>query len=307
MPMPKKRPNEDSSDFMSRCMSDSKMREEYGYEQRLAVCMQQSKSEYDSEYTDDDNIMSQYMFNTKKEAGEVSLRLGLTSIHYHEKDDGRVVWMPGKNMEELRDAIRFYNEVKCPDCEEEDEEPEIVSFKDMIIPNESDYVSFDDEDEQDFEMTDPDEKVEMFKSQLKKLINQAFQLHNTVKEGSSIPPWVQDNISKAESHLQSAYDYIMYTEKTEAAEYKGKKVTLNKPFRTPKGPKKFAVYTKNEKGNVVIVRFGDPNMEIKRDDPDRRKSFRARHNCDNPGPKYKARYWSCKMWESKKSVTDYTG
>jgi len=82
--------------------------------------------------------------------------------------------------------------------------------------------------------------------------------------------------------------------------------TLNKPFRTPKGPKKFSVYVKNEKGNVVKVNFGDPNMEIKRDDPNRRKNFRARHNCSNAGPKTKARYWSCKMWEAGKSVTDYT-
>lgn len=85
------------------------------------------------------------------------------------------------------------------------------------------------------------------------------------------------------------------------------KKTLNKPFRTPKGPKKFSVYVKNDKGNVVKVNFGDPNMEIKRDDPARRKSFRARHQCDTkPGPRWKAKYWSCKMWESKKSVTDYT-
>ena len=85
------------------------------------------------------------------------------------------------------------------------------------------------------------------------------------------------------------------------------KKTLNKPFRTSKGPKKFSVYVKNEKGNIVKVNFGDPNMEIKRDDPARRKSFRARHQCDTkPGPRWKARYWSCKMWESKKSVTDYT-
>ena len=91
---------------------------------------------------------------------------------------------------------------------------------------------------------------------------------------------------------------------TFAAELK-KGVKLNKPFRTPKGPKKFSVYVKNEKGNVVKVNFGDPNMEIKRDDPDRRKSFRARHKCDtNPGPKYKARYWSCRMWESGESVKD---
>jgi hypothetical protein len=72
---------------------------------------------------------------------------------------------------------------------------------------------------------------------------------------------------------------------------------LNRPFRTPKGPKKFAVYVKNDKGDVVIVRFGDPNMKIKRDNPERRANFRARHQCDdNPGPKWKPRYWACKTW-----------
>lgn len=86
------------------------------------------------------------------------------------------------------------------------------------------------------------------------------------------------------------------------AEEKAKGKKLNKPFRTPGGPKKFSVYVKNEKGNVVKVNFGDPNMEIKRDDPNRRKSFRARHNCDNPGPKTKARYWSCRQWRAGKKV-----
>ena len=87
-----------------------------------------------------------------------------------------------------------------------------------------------------------------------------------------------------------------------AAEYQGRKVTLNKPFRTKGESKKFGVYTKNEKGNVVLVRFGDPNMEIKRDDPERRKSFRSRHNCDSPGPKWKARYWSCRQWRGGNKV-----
>lgn len=78
-----------------------------------------------------------------------------------------------------------------------------------------------------------------------------------------------------------------------------KKVKLNSPFRLPAGSKKkFGVYVKNEKGNIVKVTFGDPNMEIKRDDPNRRKNFRARHNCDNPGPKWKARYWSCYQWRA---------
>lgn len=80
------------------------------------------------------------------------------------------------------------------------------------------------------------------------------------------------------------------------AEYRGRRVELNKPFYTPDGPKKRSVYVKNEKGNIVKVNFGDKNMKIKKSNPERRKSFRARHNCDNPGPKWKPRYWSCKVW-----------
>jgi len=75
-----------------------------------------------------------------------------------------------------------------------------------------------------------------------------------------------------------------------------RQMTLNRPYRTPGERKKFAVHVKNEKGNVIKVRFGDPEMRIRKSDPERRKSFRARHNCDNPGPKTKARYWSCKNW-----------
>ena len=94
--------------------------------------------------------------------------------------------------------------------------------------------------------------------------------------------------------------------KAEKAEYQGRKVELNKPRRLSGDKKKFGVYVKNEKGNTVQVKFGDPNMDIKRDDPDKRRQFRARHNCDNPGPKHKARYWSCKMWSSK-NVSDIVG
>ena len=94
-----------------------------------------------------------------------------------------------------------------------------------------------------------------------------------------------------------------FKEVREAAEYQGKKVKLNNPFRTPDGPKKFSVYVKNEKGNVVKVNFGDPDMEIKRDDPARRKAFRARHSCDDDiGPKWKARYWSCWQWRAGAKV-----
>ena len=98
---------------------------------------------------------------------------------------------------------------------------------------------------------------------------------------------------------ESLYDHIV-----EQAEYQGKKVKLNDPIRTSEDPKKkFKVYVKNEKGKVVVVRFGDPNMSINRDDPKARKSFRARHQCDtNPGPKYKARYWSCFQWRAGSKV-----
>ena len=87
--------------------------------------------------------------------------------------------------------------------------------------------------------------------------------------------------------------------KDSLASKKGK-APLNKPFRLPSGSKKkFGVYVKNDKGNIVKVTFGDPNMSIKRDNSERRKSYRARHGCDNPGPKWKANYWSCKMWSAK--------
>jgi hypothetical protein len=80
------------------------------------------------------------------------------------------------------------------------------------------------------------------------------------------------------------------------AEYQGRKVSLGKPFLTPGGPKKRSVYVKNPKGNIVKVNFGDPNMRIKKSNPARRKNFRARHNCANPGPRTSARYWSCRAW-----------
>lgn len=93
-----------------------------------------------------------------------------------------------------------------------------------------------------------------------------------------------------------AYGVLWFNEdeQLDEAEYQGRKVPLGKPMRGD--VKKFKVYVKNEKGNVVKVNFGDPDMKIKKSNPARRKSFRARHNCDNPGPRTKARYWSCRKW-----------
>ena len=79
------------------------------------------------------------------------------------------------------------------------------------------------------------------------------------------------------------------------AEYQGREVKLGKPMQGD--VKKFKVYVKNPKtGKVIKVNFGDKEMRIKKSNPERRKSFRARHNCENPGPRTKARYWSCRKW-----------
>jgi hypothetical protein len=117
--------------------------------------------------------------------------------------------------------------------------------------------------------------------------------------------WVQSKISNAVQMLKGVYDYLVSDEENHqktASKNEGKK--LNKPFRTPGGPKKFSVYVKNDKGNIIKVNFGDPHLSIKRDQPNRRKNFRARHNCDSPGPRTKARYWSCRNWESGRTVSD---
>ena len=91
-----------------------------------------------------------------------------------------------------------------------------------------------------------------------------------------------------------------YTHELDEAEYQGRKVKLGKPMQGD--TKKFKVYVKNPKGNVVKVNFGQGGkakggtMKIRKSNPEARKSFRARHNCDNPGPRHKARYWSCRKW-----------
>jgi hypothetical protein len=89
-------------------------------------------------------------------------------------------------------------------------------------------------------------------------------------------------------------------EELHEAEYRGRKVNLNKPFRTPSGPRKFGVYTKNEKGNVVKVGFGQPGMRVNNSDPKKARSFQKRMRCDNPGPKWSAKYWSCNVARYRK-------
>lgn len=157
---------------------------------------------------------------------------------------------------------------------------EEITADNFIFPDQSDYVSVEEVDYEESEVIEYD----LFANKPGLWENIRKKKKREGKNYKPAKPGDKDRPSK------ESWD------KAQGSEYQGKKVTLNKPFRTPGGPKKFAVYVKNESGNVVIVRFGDPNMKIKKNIPARRKSFRARHNCDNPGPKWKARYWACKSW-----------
>jgi translation initiation factor IF-2 len=94
--------------------------------------------------------------------------------------------------------------------------------------------------------------------------------------------------------IYGSVEYVSNIDLISEAEYQGRKVQLGKIMKGD--VKKSKVYVKNDKGKVVKVNFGDPNMRIKKSNPARRKSFRARHRCDNPGPRWKPRYWACRTW-----------
>jgi len=105
----------------------------------------------------------------------------------------------------------------------------------------------------------------------------------------------EDEVYGGHGRCSSCHEMAPLATDLDEAEYQGRKVKLGKPMRGD--VKKFKVYVKDPKtGNVKKVNFGDPDMKIKKSNPARRRSFRARHNCDNPGPRTKARYWSCRKW-----------
>ena len=173
------------------------------------------------------------------------------------------------------------------------------------------------------EPVEKDHEVGMSKSQMYHAMKNAKAIHDMlqqVSEREGIEGWVASKLTKASDYLKVVKDYLEYEmvqagfekneqpqEEMDEAKYKGKTVKLGKPIRTGTDePGKFKVYVKDPKtGNVKMVRFGhqgggknkdSKTMRIKKSNPARRKSFRARHNCDNPGPRTKARYWSCRAW-----------
>ena len=105
-----------------------------------------------------------------------------------------------------------------------------------------------------------------------------------------------ENVDDIKEFVQFIREYVKQLDESgiTEAEYHGRKVALGKPMQGD--VKKFKVYVKNPAGKVVKVNFGAKGMNIKKNNPKRRAAFRARHNCKNPGPRTKARYWSCRKW-----------
>lgn len=134
-----------------------------------------------------------------------------------------------------------------------------------------------------------DELAESLNEQLKEMGLEEFDIEVSTNEELDEETYEGDD-------FHSAYDVMWFNEDDalDEAEYRGRKVPLGKPMRGD--VKKFKVYVRKPTGNIVKVNFGDPNMRIKKSNPARRRSFRARHNCANPGPRTKARYWSCRKW-----------
>lgn len=171
-----------------------------------------------------------------------------------------------------------------------------------------------------------DESVQ-YRTKLKMIIENTYLIHEIIGNFDGLPSWVQDKITIADHNMNAIINYLenelemhysyerakenpmfssMYdhaqTMSLNEAEYRGRKVKLGKPFRTPGGPKKFSVYVKNKSGNVVKVNFGDPNLRIKNANKARAKSFRARHKCDQKKDRTTPGYWSCNIARYKQAL-----
>ena len=167
-----------------------------------------------------------------------------------------------------------------------------------LLEDQTTYEIFEDEDDnqvlrvelhRSLDETEADELAESLNEKLKAMGLNEFDIEISTDESLD-----EETLEGDDFH--SAYDVMWFNEdeNLDEAEYRGRKVPLGKPMRGD--VKKFKVYVRKPNGNVVKVNFGDPNMRIKKSNPARRRSFRARHNCANPGPRTKARYWSCRKW-----------
>ena len=169
-------------------------------------------------------------------------------------------------------ATSFVNEAK---------EPEVITQLRKIVKNKQNDMIKD---------TKSGKKVRVDMNSA----NLMVQVYDALKQQSNKDKFVKSGILMMGHTAYKLMKKENTSEVIEEAEYQGRKVELNKPMQGDS--KKFKVYVKNEKGNVVVVHFGAKGMNIKKNNPAARKSFRARMNCDNPGPKWKANYWSCRKW-----------
>ena len=290
MPIPQKKDNENANDYMSRCMSDSSMKKEYPDDKnRISACMGKATEHCDPIEAAGFNIG--YEEGYSEDITEENFYIPSVA-EYEDFGEQTEEWDVAEAKPGLWENIR------------KKKEREGKKYR-PAKPGDPDRP-----DKEAFKKAQSGSDSEMAIEQIMKMHDQLMEVvakMQTMQIPVEFQDWTKDMISKAEIYVQNVYDFVKYyepgkyededeKEESYSSEYQGRKVTLNKPFRTSNGPKKFAVYVKNESGNVVIVRFGDPNMTIKKNNPERRKSFRARHNCDNPGPKWKARYWACKSW-----------
>jgi hypothetical protein len=139
-----------------------------------------------------------------------------------------------------------------------------------------------------------DDEAGMAENNLETLKRAVVGLDDLINAGDNLPEWCQEKIAVAKSMLVNVWDYMQSEENVDEAKYQGREVPLGKKMAGD--VKKSKVYVRKPNGNIVKVNFGDKKMRIKKSNPARRKSFRARHNCKNPGPRWKARYWSCRSW-----------
>lgn len=293
MPIPKRNPNEDKNKFIQRCMSSDMMNKEYpDQKQRYAVCLGGVKADIISEI-DDAFYFESYGSTEDLDENNTVIPDDSDYIDFDDSDDDcglgpEVVEdyclakeRPGlwENIRKKKERLgKNYKPAKPGDKDRPDPES-YKKAQSRLIASILDYAF--------------STKEEAMQNAKKMGLNGVF---SHTSGGKTL--WMPGgDIEELEKWIETEEE--IEEEKLEAAEKKSN-VKLGKPFRTPGGPKKFSVYVKNDKGNVVKVNFGDPNMSIKRDDPGRRKNFRARHNCSNPGPRWKARYWSCRFWSSRK-------
>ena len=327
MPLPKPQKKQEKKEFLSSCMADSTMNKEFkDSKQRYAVCNAQWNDEKSKASvviaSDDMEVVFTEESESAKRSGPKSAAQTPAKPSERKKGsaknksgsagkDGKAITFSAKVTESLKNKVKEHNEKYS-------KKVTLSQLKKVYRRGAGAFSSSHrpNQTRGSWAMA----RVNMFLKMMRggKVKDSYRAADQDIAKGSETYTESQANVFIDFNQIQleiakldlikaglKVSEHNQEFEDLEQAEAENKK--LNKPFRLPSGSKKkFGVYVKNPKtGNTVMVKFGDPNMEIKRDDPQRRKNFRSRHQCDTAKDKTTPRYWSCKMW-SKKSVSDIT-